>query len=222
MDPCGRHDLLAVPDSVASVELPDLHHVRRSEPQTVSAQLDAVGVGSPTEAGRDEFGREERIGQCLGEGRAGRDAQRIEEFLPGVVQNRPRTVAVCPFQRSREHRRHQVSTDIGVPESLARFESCRRSSSTLTKLRPGSADSSQTYPPGNWLLNPPDMVISWRKVTLAVSPLMASRCFGSNVASGWSMSAIRPSSIAIPIRIETTLFVTENTCPWSSSVKPCR
>jgi Transposase len=31
-------------------------------------------------------------------------------------------VAVGPFQRSREHRRHQVSTDIGVPEDLARFQ----------------------------------------------------------------------------------------------------
>ncbi len=32
------------------------------------------------------------------------------------------TIAVGPFQRSREHRRHQVSTDIGVPEDLARFQ----------------------------------------------------------------------------------------------------
>jgi hypothetical protein len=107
---------------VAPVELPDLHHVRRSEPQTVSAQLDAVGVGAPTKAGRDEFGRDERIGQRPGECRAGRDAQRIEEFLPGVVENRPRTVTVGPFQRSREHRGNQVSTDIGVSEDLARFE----------------------------------------------------------------------------------------------------
>ena len=30
--------------------------------------------------------------------------------------------------------------------------------------------------------------------------------------------AMRPSPIAIPIRIEITLFVTENTCPWSPSL----
>src|SRR5215218_683216 len=96
-DPVRRHDSLAVPDSVAPVQLPDLHHVWRCQPQTESAQLDAVGVGAPTEAGRDGFGRKERIGKCLGEGRPGRDAQRIEEFLPGVVENCPRTVAVGPF-----------------------------------------------------------------------------------------------------------------------------
>jgi hypothetical protein len=46
----ARHDLLAVPDSGAPIEFPDLHHVRRSEPQTVSAQVNVVRVGAPTEA----------------------------------------------------------------------------------------------------------------------------------------------------------------------------
>ena len=45
-----------------------------------------------------------------------------KSFSLGVVENRPRTVTVGPFERSREHRGHQVSADIGVVEDLARFE----------------------------------------------------------------------------------------------------
>jgi hypothetical protein len=120
----------------------------------------------------------------------------------GLGENRPRAVTVGPFQRSREHRGHQVSAHIGVVEDLARFE-------LLPPLEQHVDQATARL--GSSLLNPPDMVIRWRRVTLAVSPLMASRCFGSNALSGWSRSAIRPSAIAIPIRIDSTLFVTENT-----------
>ena len=119
LDPVSGHDLLAVPDSALSVELPDLQHVRRRQPQTEPADLDALRVGPPTESGLAELGREE-VGQRLGERLAGGDAQRIEELLPGVVENRAGLVAIRPFQRGREHRRHQVGAGIGVPESRPR------------------------------------------------------------------------------------------------------
>jgi hypothetical protein len=52
----------------------------------------------------------------------GRDAQWVEQFLPGVVENRAGVVAVGPFQGCRQHGSHEVSTGIGIPEDLAWFE----------------------------------------------------------------------------------------------------
>ena len=55
----GRgHDLLVVPYSALSVELPELQHVRRRQPQTEPADLDTLGVGSPAESGLGELRRE--------------------------------------------------------------------------------------------------------------------------------------------------------------------
>ena len=51
-------------------------------------------------------------------GTVGADLRSIGERVISLSS----TSAVGPFQRSREHRRHQVSTDIGVPKSLARFQ----------------------------------------------------------------------------------------------------
>jgi hypothetical protein len=52
----------------------------------------------------------------------GRDAQWVEQFLPGVVENRAGVVAVGPFQGCRQPGGQEVSTGIGIPEDLAWFE----------------------------------------------------------------------------------------------------
>ncbi len=81
------------------------------------------------------------------------------------------------------------------------------------KLLPGSAAFSQTNPPGNSSLNPPDMVIRCRRRDLgrvtAQGLAMLRQQLDQRLIDVGDQAVVD----AIPIRIDSTLFVTEKTCP---------
>ena len=87
-DPFRGHQLLPLPLAVLEVQPAQRDHVGRGDLEATAAQVEPLRVGRPAESGRGVIRLHVGSGHVGLVGGFGRDTQRVEQFLPGVVQHR--------------------------------------------------------------------------------------------------------------------------------------
>ena len=93
----------------------------------------------------------------------------------------------------------------GGPSGLARISRTQ----FVDSVMPSPVASLMPSRPGG---NPASMVRTWRNVVARTAGDITSTSSGSSCASVSSTPPMSPSPMAIPISVETTLFVTDATC----------
>ena len=96
-----------MPDASTEIQLAELEHVRRAQPQQTARCVQARRIGTPVEMGQSVVGGIAQQDPFL-PGATGVDFQRIEEFLARVFKNGARMVTIGSNQRFPQHRRDQV------------------------------------------------------------------------------------------------------------------